>query len=86
MYVPRFLVTQAKYDAALPAERSRYNYVVVEDGPIPLPAHICCMLSNEQEGAENRMSGVSRGIFRIATSINQDGSRIISTELCISLL
>ncbi len=54
MYRPHFLVTQSEYDAATPAEISRYNYVVVPDEPIPLPNLICCTIKSERESAENR--------------------------------
>ncbi len=30
LYIPRFFVTQAVYDAASPCERLKYNYVVDE--------------------------------------------------------
>lgn len=72
MYMPHFMVTQTEYDQATPEERKRYNYVVVDDEPMPLPAHICCGLGSERESAESRISAVSGGIFRNTTSINQD--------------
>jgi len=50
---PRFLVTQAEFDAASQEERERYNYLVVEDGPMELPRHIC-VRTGERERAENR--------------------------------
>jgi len=50
---PRFLVTQAEFDAASQEERERYNYLVVEDGPMELPRHIC-VRTGERESAENR--------------------------------
>jgi hypothetical protein len=53
MYKPRFLVTQEEYDAASEHEREKYNYFVVPDEPIPLPAHICCT-QHERDSAEKR--------------------------------
>lgn len=38
-YIPRFLVTQREYGAVSQVMWNKYKYVVVEDGPIPLPKH-----------------------------------------------
>jgi hypothetical protein len=53
MFRPRFMVTQEIYDAASAEERLRYNYLVVPDEPIPLPANFCCP-HQERDSAENR--------------------------------
>lgn len=53
MYKPRFLVTQEVFDAASAEEREKFNYVVVPDEPLPLPAHVCCF-EHEWDSAENR--------------------------------
>lgn len=53
MFRPRFMVTQEVYDAASAEERLRYNYLVVPDEPIPLPANFCCP-HQERDSAEKR--------------------------------
>ncbi|CAM3034036.1 hypothetical protein SHLO109777_13850 [Shewanella loihica] len=53
-YLPRFLVTQAEFDAASQEEREKYNYLVVDDVPMELPRHIC-VGTGERENAENRI-------------------------------
>lgn len=50
--IPRFLVTQAEFDAASQEEREKYNYLVVDDVPMELPRHIC-VGTGERENAEN---------------------------------
>lgn len=53
MYVPRFLVTQAEFDTASDEQRTRFNYLVVPDNPIPLPEGFCCFYQ-ERDSDENR--------------------------------
>lgn len=53
MYIPRFHITQAEHDAASEEDKQRFNYLVVPDEPIPLPANFCCP-HQERDNAENR--------------------------------
>lgn len=53
MYMPKFLVTQAQFDAASEEERKSFNYVVVPDEPIPLPKNFC-FPQQERDSAEKR--------------------------------
>jgi hypothetical protein len=36
-YHPHFEVTQEVYDKATPEERTKFNYIVVDDAPLELP-------------------------------------------------